>query len=370
LVSLGLLVSSLAFACGGSKPPPSSAETQASRGPLTLAPPPGPDLTQLESAVAAIDRGDYERAIAGLEELRARHPENAVVLHELALAYRLAKKPQRAVSLLMPFRDRLPPLSLAALGSALDESGRGAEAVEVLREGLRRHPKSGLLHADLGTVLFNQGKADEALELYQKGTEVDPAAPANYLRLALMLSRSEYRGLTLVLGETFRLLEPMSERSHELARIMGEICRDSVKRKARDDGSFEATVALAPTVTIETPQQIAELPLVNVFELTFGPPLVRAHREGLTLATLHAARVEFVAVMSKPDTPFDWDAVPVFRFMREAHANGMLEVYDYWLYGPAFPEEFERWATANPSNGRTLARYLGEHPLFDVPPND
>jgi len=47
----------------------------------------------------------------------------------------------------------------------------------------------------------------------------------------------------------------------------------------------------------------------------------------------------------------DWNAVPVFRFMREASANGMLEVYDYWLYGPAFPDEFETWAKAGAKEG-------------------
>src|SRR5262249_52875869 len=154
------------------------------------------------------------------------------------------------------------------LGSALDEVGRSADAVAVLREGLLRYPRSGLLYADLGTALFNQGKPEEAIALYQKGTEVDPAAPANYFRLSLVLSRSEYRGLTLVLGETFRLLEPTSERSYELSKIMAEVCRSSVKRTPGDDGNVQATVSLAPSVTIESAEQLGELPLVNVFELT------------------------------------------------------------------------------------------------------
>jgi hypothetical protein len=210
---------------------------------------------------------------------------------------------------------------------------------------------------------------DEALALYQKGIEVDPASPANYIRLSLVLSRTEYRGLTLIFGETFRLLEPTSDRSFELARVMADVCRNSVKSTPRQDGAYQATVSLAPNVTIERPEQIAELPLVNVFELTFGPPLVRAHKDGLTLASLHQARIEFVAAMNHPENPFDWNVLPVFRFMREASANGMLEVYDYWLYGPAFPDEFESWAQANQESAGKLGRYIGEHPLFNAPPN-
>ena len=264
----------------------------------------------------------------------------------------------------MPFRGRLPPAPLAGLGSALDELGRGPEAVAVFREGIARYPRSGLLYADLGTTLYNQGKVEEAVENYQKGIEVDPSAPANYIRLSLVLAQTEYRGLTLVFGETFRLLEPTSDRSHELARIMVEVCKNSVKRTPQQDGSVEAVVSLAPNVIVERPEQIAELPLVNVFELTFGPALVRAHQSGFSLASLHQARLEFVAMMNRAESPFDWNAVPVFRFIREANANGMLEVYDYWLFGPAFPEEFEAWAKANQSSAARLGRYLGEHPLF------
>lgn len=365
---MGALVAFVALGCGGQQKDAKSAE-QSSGSPLDLVPPGGDDGTKLENAIAAMDRGDYPRAIRTLEELRSRHGENGVVLHELALAYRLSKKPSEAVAVLMPFRARLPPAPLAGLGSALDELGRGDEAVAVLREGIKRYPDSGLLHADLGTTLYNQGKVEEAVLHYQKGIEVDPSAPANYIRLSLVLARTEYRGLTLVFGETFRLLEPTSERSHELARLMVDVCKHSVKRTPRKDGSVEAVVSLAPNVTIERAEQIADLPLVNVFELAFGPPLARAHEGGLTLASLHGARVEFVTLMNKPESPFDWNAVPVFRFMREANANGMLEVYDYWLFGPAFPEEFEAWAKTHQSSAARLGRYLGEHPLF-TPPSD
>ena len=336
--------------------------------PLELAPPAGSDATKLENAVAAMDRGDMPRAIRTLEELRSRHPENGLVLHELGLAYRLSKKPEEAVKLLTPFRRRLPPAPLAGLGSALDEAGRSADAIAVFREGLERYPRSGLLYSDLGTTLFKQGKTGEALELFQKGIEVDPATSANYIRISLILAQTDYRGLTLVFGETFRLLEPTSERSHELARVMVDVLRQAVTLKPRQDGALEARVTLAPEVVIERPEQVAELPLVNVFELTFGPPLVRAHQSGLSLASLHQARVEFVAIMNEPNSPFDWNDVPVFRFLREASANGMLEIYDYWLFGPAFPQEFEAWAKLNQSSAERLGQYLGEHPLFHVAP--
>jgi tetratricopeptide (TPR) repeat protein len=364
---LGVAVAIAAVGCA-SNPNPSTKSAEERPGPpLGLEPPPGSDGTKLENAIAAMDRGDMARAIRTLEDIRSRHPENGLVLHELALAYRLSKKPGEAVKVLMPFRRRLPPPPLAGLGSALDEAGRSADAISVFREGLERYPRSGLLYADFGTTVFQQGKTEEALELFQKGIEVDPATPANYIRVAIVLAQTDHRGLALVFGETFRVLEPTTERSHELARVMVDVCRHSVKMKTRPDGSLEGTVTLAPNIVVQRQEQVAELPLVNVFELAFGPPLVRAHQSGFSLKSLHQARVEFIQVMNRPDSPFDWNAVPIFRFMREANANGMLEIYDYWLFGPAFPEEFEAWAKQNQSNAERLGQYLGEHPLFAAP---
>jgi predicted Zn-dependent protease len=365
---LGCLLVGLSLAgCGGAAAKAPAAPAAENRAPLVNTPPPPPDLAKVETAIAAMDRGDLTRAIRALEDVRTRHPDNGVVVYELALAYRLANKPREAVGVLEPFRARLNARGLANLGSALDELGKSSEAMAVFHEGIRRFPNSGLLHAELGTALANQQKFDQALDSYQRGMTVEPDEPASYIRLSLLLSHSEYRGLSLIFGETFRLLEPASERSYEIARMMADICRQSVKREKLDNGQLGATVSLAPTVEVSSPEQVADLPLVNVFELTFGPPLVRAHVSGLSLASLHQARVEFVNVMNQPDSPFDWDKVPIFHFIREANANGMLEVYDYWLFGPAFPEEFEIWANANRSGAEALGRYVNEHPLF-VPP--
>jgi len=55
--------------CGGQQKDAKSAE-QASGPPLGLEAPPGDDGTKLENAIAAMDRGDYPRAIRTLEELR------------------------------------------------------------------------------------------------------------------------------------------------------------------------------------------------------------------------------------------------------------------------------------------------------------
>jgi tetratricopeptide (TPR) repeat protein len=350
--------------CGGADKHAKSAANEADR-PLDMDVPPEPDRSKLAQAVRSMDDGTPERAIGVLKDIRSRHPENGIVLHELALAYRMVSRPEKTVEVLMPYRRRIEAVTLANLGSALDELGRRAEAEAVLRDGLKRFPRSGLLHSELATTLGNAGKFDQALELYQRGIEVEPDVPANYLHLARITAASDHRGLALVFGETFRLLEPGSPRSAEMAKLMVRVCDEAVELDKGGPGKdANGKVMLAPTLVIERAEQMQKMPLVNVIELAFGPGLLLAHRDGLSLASLHRARVAFVDVMNKPDSPLDWNAVPVFRWIREVSRAGHLEAYDYWLYGPAFPEEMTKWAKANPTAMDEMIRYATKHPLF------
>jgi tetratricopeptide (TPR) repeat protein len=316
-----------------------------------------------------MDAGRTQESIAILEQVRQRHPNNAIVLHELALAFRMSFQPTKAVALLSPYRAQLPPETLANLGSALDESGRPSDAVAVFKEGIEEYPRSGILYSELATTLAKQQQVNKSLELYKRGTEVDAAFPANYLHLATLLADTKYRGLSLIYGETFRVLEPGTQRSAEVAKMMARVCQDALVFKDK-----AIVVSLAPDHTQvegDSSGGALKMPLVSAFELTFGAGLAiaaqRAPKHQLDLSSLHEARRLFLGVVRKPGAAFDWSAVPIVRWLRDLDAAGHLEAYDHWLYAPAFPEEASSWAQANGKRLEALQSYLAEHPLFAKP---
>ena len=373
------LLAMAATACGGTPTPPPQAPPPpppppAVQEPAPPPPPPPPandtsiledeaprgqDAALLREAVEHTDARRFNEAISILEDLHRRHPNNGVVLHELGLAYRLSKQPERAVALLTPWVDKLGVLSLAGLASALDEAGKGAEAAALLRAAITRHPHSGLLHSELATTLSRGGDTKEALRFYLLGIEVEPSFGATYYNLARLLNQSRYRGLVLVYGEEFRLLEPSSQRSRDLARAMVQVCQDSVQLEKKGTKT-SAHVTLAP----ELPAGAGGMPLANAFELAFGPGLVKAHKSGFDLGSLHKARRAFLDALKKPKQPFEWKTVPLFPWLQALDAAGHLEAYDYWLYGPANADEATRWMDAHKDATDAMARYVAAHPLF------
>jgi len=164
-----------------------------------------------------------------LQVFHRKYPHNATILHELTLAYHLTHQPRHAIELLLPYRAQLDPPMLSALGSALDEAGDNAGAEALLRDGLKRNPKAGVLYSDLGTTLRAAKRANEALDAYLAGTTAEPTFPGNYRRAAELYALSDHRALALVYGEMHRLLDP--DRSSKTAEMMVGVYREAVMMK-------------------------------------------------------------------------------------------------------------------------------------------
>lgn len=332
--------------------------------PLDEDPPTGKDGYLLSMAITQMDEGEFGNAIRTLEALRRRHPNNGIILHELGLAYRIVKRPADAVTLWTPYRARLTVTTLASLASALDEAGKAKEAITLLREEIPKHPTSGLLHSELATTLVNSGKRDEAMGLYEKSTQVDPGFAPSYMHLATLYSKTRSRGLTLLHGETFRVLEPKTARSERIAKLMVQVCGDAVEVTKTAGGGTSAHVSLAPDVVITRPQDAASLPLVNLFELTFAGPLTAAHMQGLSLASLHGARRAFLDNLKGKKAPTKLVSTPLMQWLRALDTAGHLEAYDYWLFGPADPQSQGQWFAAHVAPFESMVKYLVTHPLY------
>ncbi|HMA94062.1 MAG TPA: hypothetical protein VKP30_15325, partial [Polyangiaceae bacterium] len=302
---IGSLVFAAALTACGSSPNsnahPATAREQDS-APLDLQVPSGTALRQLRFAMVAIDNGQYRRAIELLSKLRVELPNNAVLLHELALAHRLAHQPQRAVALLGPFRNQLSAELLASYCSALDESGKRQEAEAALREGIVKYASSGLLRSELGTLLSNSGRVPEAVQQYELGIKAEPQVPSNYYNAARLLADGSRRGMSLIYGEIFRLLEPDSIRSRKLAETLAKTAAAAV-RVERNGDKVNTVISLAPGAVNLAKTPFKELAFENAFEMTFGLALAKTRAEGFSLGSLHEARAAFLPILRDPESP-------------------------------------------------------------------
>jgi hypothetical protein len=111
-----------------------------------------------------------DRAGAGPLTLAARAADPDPWRSELRTALDLPEHQQRAEALRVLARsaesDRLPPVSLVLLGSALSDAGDPQTAERVLREAQRRHPGDVEINYCLGLCLEKLARREEAIRFY------------------------------------------------------------------------------------------------------------------------------------------------------------------------------------------------------------
>ncbi len=109
-------------------------------------------LEELERAKRELAAGEEAPALARLEALVRRNPQN------------------------VPF--------LNNLGHAQARLGRGEEAVETFRHAAELRPGLHFAHLNLGDALFQAGRLSEARAAYERGLALDPRFPQAWLRLS------------------------------------------------------------------------------------------------------------------------------------------------------------------------------------------
>lgn len=327
----------------------------------------GEDKTKLMRAVQLYEAKKYAEAARLLEELRERHPQHIVILHELALTYRTMGENDKAIDVLMPYSGGLPPDTLSSLGSALDDAGRQKEAFHVLRWGITKYPDSGLLYSDLGVVLLRNGDPNQAMRSFHEGMRAEPSWPSNYLNSAKINASSEERGLALMEGELFRVLEPGSPRSDDMAIMMAKMYREAVQMSPNDKTGETAKISLTKNYR---PDSDGRIPMAVTFEMGFGPLLLVAHQKGLNLKTLHRTREAFVQNWLAPSVAVSEGLrkMPLFKLHRALVDAGHFEAYDYWLLGPAFPDEAESWMRGHEAEMEAFAKFMAKYSLFGTEP--
>ena len=93
----------------------------------------------------AFRAGDFETAVAGFEELRRAHPDDALVMRYLAMSY--------------------------------DRVGRSAEAIALFEEALGLQPDNPALHFFLGVAHWNAQQGAEAAPAFQRALALAPDSP-------------------------------------------------------------------------------------------------------------------------------------------------------------------------------------------------
>ena len=150
--------------------------------------------------VEALSAGNYEVAIARLEEAAQLGPEQPDVFANLGTAYLKAGRSKRGTEARALFQksaavhEKAMALSpddythRGSLGMALARAGEFRRAEEELNNYAELDPANGARYMyNLGVLLSNSAREKEAAEVFRKATKLDPSYPKAWYQLGTSL---------------------------------------------------------------------------------------------------------------------------------------------------------------------------------------
>ncbi len=209
-------------------------------------PPTQEQLLLIREGVALHDQQNYEAAIAKYKQVLAENPWEVRALHELAFTYFASKNYQAALETgLLGAQCRSEGLVgfYLVIGNALDDLGRGDEAIQTYQSAIKLNPRVALLHYNLAVSLRRAGKQKEAKTAVEKALTFDPNHASSHALLGEIYQEMGYRIPTVFAYTRFLVLEPESPRASKVVPKLLSVLTQGVGKGNKPN---EVTIFMSP----------------------------------------------------------------------------------------------------------------------------
>lgn len=181
----------------------------------------------IRQGVSLHDKGKYKEAIECYKKVLETNPASMPAIYEMSLSYLRLKNYDEA----MKYSTRVinanyQPLLMDAYivkSTALAESNKIDQSIQLLHEAIERCGDSYLLHFNLGLSYFNRQNNRLAIHHLRKAIEIDATHSSAFLLYAYALNDSGKWVQSIYAFHFFLFLEPNTERSKDAFSEMYDI---------------------------------------------------------------------------------------------------------------------------------------------------
>ena len=306
------------------------------------------DAAQLhETARTFMRQGDFANAVVVLNRAYQMQPKNTQIGKDLALNYYFKKDYNKALEVIKPILDRndADDQCFQVAGDIYQALMDTKECEKVYKKGIKKFPASGALYNEYGELLWAQSDYS-AIKQWEGGIEADPGFSKNYYNACRYYFLTTDKVWSLIYGEIFLNIEPMSNYGPEIKKILLESYKKlfadaDIEKNNKDKNSFVA----------------AFLQAMNKQSSIIA--------SGINTESLTMLRARFV---------LDWSTnyskkfpLRLFDYQKQLLQDGMFDAYNQWIFGAAenLPA-YQNWANAHSDEYNELARFQKGR-IFRIP---
>lgn len=281
-----------------------------------------------ETARSFMRQGDYPNAILVLNRALEQEPKHLDMAKDLAMSYYYQKDNPKALEIINAVIDRedSDDQSFQIAGLIYRQAGMIKDCEKMLKKGLKKFPGSGPLYNELGELQWQQQNF-EAIKQWEKGIETDPSYSRNYYNAAKYYYLTLDKVWSLLYGEIFINMEPLSSRAPEIKQLLV----DGYKKLFSETNLEVNNKDKTPFVKAYLKSMNNQSPVVS---------------SGINTETLTMLRARFI---------LDWfsEGNPKFKYRLFAYhqqllREGLFDAYNQWLFGSVQNlTAYQNWVNTN-----------------------
>lgn len=207
--------------------------------------PPNPEETAaLRAGIALEGQNKFDDAIEQFKQALVKNPDLAMAMYETALCYQAKKDYDKAMEFALKAADyngESLSLSLAMVGTLLDQKGQSKEAIDFYTGAAPLAPDPAIIYYNMAVTYLNSlNKPAEGREALKQAARANPKHASTQLLLARVFQTGGYSTPAFFALSRFLILEPGTNRTGPALNAWFQMLRGSVSTTA--DGKTQISV--------------------------------------------------------------------------------------------------------------------------------
>lgn len=299
-----------------------------------------------ETAKTFMRTGDHANAIIVLNRALQQEPANLQMSKDLALSYYFQRDNSNAVKTINTVIDRedSDDQTYQIAGLIYKQGNMLKDAEKMYKKALKKFPTSGPLYNELGELQWQQQNFD-AIKQWEKGIETDPSYSKNYYNAAKYYYLSTDKIWSLLYGEIFLNMEPLSAKAPEIKELLLEGYKKLFSTATLDVNAKENSSFVKAFLKNMNNQS-------NIIAM------------GINTETLSMLRTRFV---------LEWfytqgnPTFKLFAYQQQLLREGLFEAYNQWLFGSTQNlSAYQQWINTHASEYNEFMQFQKGR-IFKIP---
>jgi tetratricopeptide (TPR) repeat protein len=304
----------------------------------------------VDEGVALHDKGDYTGAVKKYDEVLAKAPNHFMANYEKAYSLLSLKQYDESIAINKMLAEKFPDNRetknvYANWGSALDDKGDAAEALNVYDKGIKAFPDFYLLYYNKAITYARQGDMTNSLKYAQDALSKKPTHASSHNLLGLLM-KGQNNIASLLATLTFLALEPEGKRAEANMKQMEDILMAHVTKT----GDNSVTINVSPDMLDEKKKgQENDFSSIELI-ITLGGALDqdKKYKKETKPERLERKLTDIISMMEetkKDQKGFFWDFYE--SFFSKMKSRKYLSTYSHVAYLSAGDKDNNKWAEDN-----------------------